>query len=150
PGDRYASAADLAEDLRRWREDRPIRARRIGVLGRLVRWARRNPAVAGLTGAGFGLLILLLGSSWLAVGVVGQERDRVKDERGQAVAAREETRRALMVSLYNQARIELATGRPGRRWRALDLIRQTVGRREPSDAAGVPSPVDLRGAAAEA
>ena len=44
PEDRYQTAAELADDLRRWRDDRPVWARRIGPLGRLVRWARRNPA----------------------------------------------------------------------------------------------------------
>src|SRR5206468_1230735 len=89
PEDRYPSAAALADDLRRWREDQPIRARRINVVGRLVRWARRNPAVAALTGAVFGLLVLMLASSWLAVWAVGRERDRVKDERAKAVEAGE-------------------------------------------------------------
>jgi hypothetical protein len=31
PQDRYASAQELAEDLRRWQDDRPIRARRPGL-----------------------------------------------------------------------------------------------------------------------
>jgi tetratricopeptide (TPR) repeat protein len=48
PADRYASALDFAEDLRRVRVHEPIRARRISALGRLARWARRRPAVAAL------------------------------------------------------------------------------------------------------
>ncbi|HEX5269499.1 MAG TPA: serine/threonine-protein kinase, partial [Gemmataceae bacterium] len=46
PERRYPSAAALAEDLRRFLDHRPVRARRVGGLGRLVRWGRRNPAVA--------------------------------------------------------------------------------------------------------
>ena len=49
PPKRYASAADLAEDLRRFLEDRPIMARPSGTVGRLRRWSRRNPRVAGLS-----------------------------------------------------------------------------------------------------
>ena len=48
PGHRYATAAALAEDLQRYLEDRPIRARRISWAGRLLRWGRRNKAVAVL------------------------------------------------------------------------------------------------------
>jgi predicted Ser/Thr protein kinase len=48
PAKRYASAATLAEDLRRFLEDRPIRARRTSSAERLLRWGRRNKAVAAL------------------------------------------------------------------------------------------------------
>ena len=48
PAKRYASAESLAEDLRRFLEDRPIRARRISSAERLLRWGRRNKLVAGL------------------------------------------------------------------------------------------------------
>ena len=48
PGHRYATAAALAEDLQRFLEDRPIRARRVSWAGRLLRWGRRNKAVAAL------------------------------------------------------------------------------------------------------
>jgi WD40 repeat protein/serine/threonine protein kinase/tetratricopeptide (TPR) repeat protein len=49
PARRYASAEDLAEDLRRFLADRPIRARRASSLEKVARWCRRNPAVSGLT-----------------------------------------------------------------------------------------------------
>ena len=46
PSGRYATAAALAEDLRRYVEDRPIRARRVSPAERLARWCRRNKALA--------------------------------------------------------------------------------------------------------
>jgi WD40 repeat protein/tRNA A-37 threonylcarbamoyl transferase component Bud32 len=49
PAERYASCGELAEDLQRWLEDRPIKARRASVPERLVKWGRRQPALAALT-----------------------------------------------------------------------------------------------------
>jgi eukaryotic-like serine/threonine-protein kinase len=48
PSDRYQTAADLAEDLRRYLADRPILARRASAVEQARRWCRRNPAAAGL------------------------------------------------------------------------------------------------------
>jgi WD40 repeat protein/serine/threonine protein kinase len=50
PKDRFATAGELAGELRRYLESRPIRSRPIGPAERLWRWCRRNPAVAGLLG----------------------------------------------------------------------------------------------------
>lgn len=59
PERRYQSAADLAADLQRFLEDRPIRARRTPAPERLWRWCRRNPLVAGLSMAAAILLVLV-------------------------------------------------------------------------------------------
>ncbi|MDP6739860.1 MAG: protein kinase [Planctomycetota bacterium] len=49
PARRYSSALEFAEDLRRIREFEPVHARPAGVPLRLLRWARRQPAVAAAT-----------------------------------------------------------------------------------------------------
>ncbi|HEY2158203.1 MAG TPA: serine/threonine-protein kinase, partial [Isosphaeraceae bacterium] len=48
PSCRYASARELADDLRRFLNHEPIRARRTGPAERLMMWARRRPAIAAL------------------------------------------------------------------------------------------------------
>jgi len=58
PARRYASAQELADDLRRFLRGEPIRARPVGRLQRLGRWCLRNPIAAGL------LLALSLSSAF--------------------------------------------------------------------------------------
>ena len=46
PSQRYATAADLAKDLRRYLDGWPIRARRVSRAERFRSWCRRNRALA--------------------------------------------------------------------------------------------------------
>jgi len=48
PARRYASAQDLADDLARFLDGVPIRARPVSARERFVKWARRRPALAAL------------------------------------------------------------------------------------------------------
>lgn len=65
PTARYGSADELADELRRFLEDRPIVARPAGVVDKTVRWCRRNPIVAALSFACVTALLLgLAGTSW--------------------------------------------------------------------------------------
>src|SRR5262249_52268494 len=62
PGARYRSAGDLADDLERWLERRPIAARPVSTPARALRWARRNPAITAMAvlllafGTGVGIM----------------------------------------------------------------------------------------------
>jgi serine/threonine protein kinase len=48
PSKRYATAAELADDLSRFRRREPIRARRVGMIERTLKLARRRKAAASL------------------------------------------------------------------------------------------------------
>ena len=58
PAARYQSAANLAEDLERWLEHRPIVARPVLPPVQLWRWSHRNPVFAGAMAAVLALLLL--------------------------------------------------------------------------------------------
>jgi WD40 repeat protein/serine/threonine protein kinase/Flp pilus assembly protein TadD len=62
PERRYLRAADLAADLKRFLDDRPIQARRVSGAERLWRWCRRKPALASA--------VLLAATALVAVTVV--------------------------------------------------------------------------------
>ena len=53
PGDRYATADDLADDLRRYLDGHAIHARRIGLMRRIFKWCRRRPEWAVVAGIAF-------------------------------------------------------------------------------------------------
>src|SRR5262249_30316103 len=61
PDKRYATAADLAEDLRRFQAGEAITARRAGRLERAMKWARRRPATAALLGVSAAAAAAVLG-----------------------------------------------------------------------------------------
>jgi tetratricopeptide (TPR) repeat protein len=86
PAGRYGSALGLADDLRHFLAGEPIRARPVGPAGRLWRWARRNPKVAGLLAT----LALVMAAGMVtvtALWLLAEERRRTAEE-NQALAER--------------------------------------------------------------
>jgi tetratricopeptide (TPR) repeat protein len=55
--ERYATAGELAADLRRWLDDKPIQARRPSVRQRIGRWTRRHTGLTAALGLAVGLFI---------------------------------------------------------------------------------------------
>jgi eukaryotic-like serine/threonine-protein kinase len=91
PGDRYATAEKMAEDLRRFLDDEPILARRASAPERYLRWARRHPAIAILGGVLTAVLILAMIASVFVAGQMAALADRNRraavNERGAKLAA---------------------------------------------------------------
>ena len=111
PARRYATADDLANDLRRFLKREPIRARPVGTLERTWRWSRNHPQVATLIGLVTFLLLTLTVGSILAAVSINRERSlavtnarRADEQRGLAVDA--------LSSLVQGIQDQLAT-RPG-------------------------------------
>jgi WD40 repeat protein/predicted Ser/Thr protein kinase len=84
PARRYASAADLAADLRRWLAHEPIRARPPSALYYLRKFARRHKAlVGGVLATGAALVLGLVGTILFAI---GEARQRGEAEHNARVA----------------------------------------------------------------
>ena len=90
PDKRYATAAELADDLGRWRAGEPIAARPVRLPERLRLWARRRPGLAAMTAA---LVVVAVGS---VAGLTTlylearHQRDQAEDRRKDAEKARAE------------------------------------------------------------
>ncbi|MFO0841792.1 MAG: serine/threonine-protein kinase [Gemmataceae bacterium] len=119
PAERYPTAAALAEDLRRFLSDRPIKARRSTLAEQTWRWCRRNPVVASLSAAVFTLIALTaVGGVALSISL-GRALSR-------ATAAEREGRRKLFESHLSEARAQRFSGRAGQRFGTLEAVRQAA------------------------
>jgi tetratricopeptide (TPR) repeat protein len=67
PTERYATAQELADDLRRFLEDKPIRAKPPTLVQRARKWSRRHRAVVAATAVVLAMALVLLGGTggWL-------------------------------------------------------------------------------------
>jgi serine/threonine protein kinase len=106
PGDRYSSAQDMADDLKRYLQNQPIRARRPSMLDKASKWARRHkPFVAwgvitlALTAIGFFIAtVLVLREQQKTSTALQRERQRLIEavrERAQAESNYQLARRAV-------------------------------------------------------
>jgi serine/threonine protein kinase/WD40 repeat protein len=119
PAARYATARELAEDLRRFLESRPIKARRSSAAERLGRWCRRNPTVASLAAAvALLLLVIALGSFASAL--------RLRDELDRSELAERDKTEKLWESYLAQAQASRWSGRVGRRFEGLEALRNAA------------------------
>jgi WD40 repeat protein len=116
PRKRYGSAAELADDLERWLRGEPIQARPSSTLERLLKWARRRPALAGLLAVSALAVLVLLG-------VILHANARLQEERNHAVGLKDtaETERDKAVT----ARLEADR----QRGRAEEMLSQTQAER---------------------
>ncbi len=90
PGERYPSAEELAEDLRRYEMGQLVGAHHYGGADLVRRWVKKNRVVVSLSA--LFLVVLAVFGIW-SVGRIVSERNRATAERGRAVKASEHARR---------------------------------------------------------
>jgi WD40 repeat protein/serine/threonine protein kinase len=159
---RYASARDLADDLKRFRDGLPVRARPVTAAQRFWRWCRRNPAVAGLAaGVALALVAGIGVSSYFAFEASARARDalfekgradrKATEAAANAVRARSEADRAnaqaieavnqTLFSRRNQYDAEVYQAWVAFELGQVDLATDLIARQEPERTGGR----DLRG-----
>jgi serine/threonine-protein kinase len=127
PRRRYASAADLADDVRRFQRGESIAARPVGLPERFAKWVHRRPAAAALVGASsFFVAIILAGMLWLAV-QHAQQRQAVEGDLNEVAGLQERARWAEARIVLDRAAARLGGGGPSDLHRRLDQAQSDLG-----------------------
>jgi serine/threonine protein kinase/tetratricopeptide (TPR) repeat protein len=161
PAERYATAQELADDLRNWLEDRPIQARRPGVGVRLAKWARRHRPLVAATVL---CLVMALAAVGGSVGwVLGEQANRQQAAEAKVREALDEGVRRLqegnpddpvLITMIQQAQAQVDAavlslewqGRVGQLRRDLDMLRRLEEARLQAAAGGQEEGWDWTGA----
>jgi hypothetical protein len=101
--ERYATAQDLADDLRRFLDGRPVQARRPRIWERAGRWARRHRSLVASAAA---LLVLTVLGLSAGMALVGRERARAQAAYEQEARARRQEAEARAREADARARAE--------------------------------------------
>jgi eukaryotic-like serine/threonine-protein kinase len=130
PVDRYPTAAELAEDLTRFLNREPVKARRISPIGRLWRVARRHPGITSVTTAAAVAVLAIATYAYVRVddarkiaihhlGVAEEALKKLSIANQQSLADMKESY-VKTVELVEKSDV------PDRRTEGLDWIRKTV------------------------
>ena len=109
---RYGTAHELAQELGRFLSGQPILARPVGRTAKAWRWCRRKPVVSSL--GAVSLLLLLAVAIGSPVAIVRIHREK------------EQATRKLWDSYLAQARANRWSGRAGRRFESLDVLKKAA------------------------
>ena len=94
PADRFATADEMARELGRFVEGRPILSRRMSLFERLWRWSRRNQTQAALVLLAASLSAILLIGSAVAAFKYREQRDAIGAEEQKTRKSLERTTQA--------------------------------------------------------
>ncbi|HMO15767.1 MAG TPA: WD40 repeat domain-containing serine/threonine-protein kinase [Pirellulaceae bacterium] len=119
PQRRYPTAAALAEDLRLWLDDQPIRSRPVSLMEQGWRWTRRNPVVATLVLTVACMLFALV----CVLSFAAHRRGQIIAQLNQANIIGQQR---LYDSYLGRAQASRWSGRPGQNFLAMESIAQAA------------------------
>jgi serine/threonine protein kinase len=105
PAERYGSAREVADDLRRFLEDKPILARRPGAVERARKWMRRHPSFVG---ASLLFLLVCVIASTVSTVVIAGEQWKTKHAYDQLAIKEKQTAQAYEQLAVEQSRTQAA------------------------------------------
>jgi serine/threonine protein kinase/WD40 repeat protein len=126
PKDRFGSAGELADELRRFVNGRPIQSRQVSVVERLWRWCKRDPWLAGANIAAALLTIVLAIVSSGAAVVYWKQASALGIERRRSDATALDARWRAVDAYTAQARAGKFSRRPGQRFESIDAVGQAM------------------------
>jgi WD40 repeat protein len=123
PAERYATAQELADDLRRFLDDKPIRAKKPTLRDWTRKWARRHQGVVVTGIAGLVIAVGILAVSTLLILAAYQTE---KNERENAVKERQSAVTALYHSRVQEAEAIRRARGDGYRSKAWQLLQEAL------------------------
>jgi serine/threonine-protein kinase len=126
PERRYSSAQELADDLHRFLDGKPVRARPVGLWERAAKWARRRPAVAALMAGSLLLVMALVGGGLWLERQLAQRRQAVEADLEEVAGQLEQARWTAARAALERAEARLGGGGPGDLRRRLDQARHDL------------------------
>jgi serine/threonine protein kinase/WD40 repeat protein len=119
PDDRFATATEMRDELRRYLEHRPIRSRPIPFYQRFWRWCERNPKLAAASITAAALTTILAVVSTVAAWTYSKQLEKTQQ-------AERRGRLELGKSLQSEGAALQRTGLAGQRFESLDRLRQAA------------------------
>lgn len=102
PAERYATAGDLRDDLRRLLEDRAVSIRRRSLFEETLRWSRRHPTTAALAATSAALLLLVAVVTSIGYQVTRRALQELSDQHDQLTWQQQQTEAARQLAVANQ------------------------------------------------
>ena len=120
PERRYASAAALADDLRRWLDGRPVAAQADTATYRMRKFVARHRLAVGSASAVLLALVAGFGTALWQAGVAREQALRAQAEANKATAIKD-----FLLSAFNTAQVGAPTGAQGAATTVIEVIERS-------------------------